>query len=305
MARPWEVFAQGKGPPSATNPKWGALQELTHGTHLNAASRIAEDGKITGALIYDGKLKATRTEVIYFSPNTWSDGSRYGAFEFAVHWDTLLRGRTLYWVEAIRSYKIPIYRFLLSSRDVSALGVTPYDPDTDAGPIRRVGADWFWAQGFVAEIVIDETLPLSNVFQMNFVRHHEHYCSLKRSSCPEAGYSKSWRNHAAFMAFLLGTGLMTLEDQLKDTRGMPSFAAESALTHLYLPLVREPSFGKGQVSDDKTARLVLRAAALLLHSSTRGRAKKLAALIDTQDRAERAFLEIIKKHFSAPNFEFS
>jgi hypothetical protein len=99
-------------------------------------------------------------------------------------------------------------------------------------------------------------------------------------------------------------GLKTLEDQLKDVDGQPSSAVQSALWHLAEPLVRNPERGSGPIGDDKSARLTLRAAALLLHSGTRSRAKNLAALVDTEERAERTLLQIVRKHFEVPAFEF-
>ncbi len=302
MTKPWEEFTAGKGAPSAANDEWGQLTWLTHGTHLTEASRIAEDGRIAGGLIYDGKLRTTRTEVIYFSPNTWHGGSRYGAFDFVVEWETLAQGRSLYWVEAIKSYKIPIYRFLLSQRNPVGLAVTPYDPKADLGPIRQIGTEWFWARGYAAEVVIDEAWSLSDTLRLNFVKHHDDYCSLKNRHCPEAGWGKSWRKHAAFMGWLLGRGLVSLNEQLVEA-GKVSDEAQSALGHLHRAIIDSENFG-GPIADDENAKAVVRAAGLLMHGGQLKQARQVMALIDTEDRASRVFRDLVADQFGFSSFEF-
>ena len=304
MVKAWEEFARGRGtPPTEDFDDWRTLNELTHGTHLTAASRIAEDGQIAGGLIYDGILRQTRTEVVYFSPNSWGDGTRYGAFEFVVDWETLIQGRQIYWVEAIKSYTIPIYRFLLSRRDVTSLDVRSYNPESDIGPIRKVGGVWYWAPRNVAEIVIDEALSLADVRRVNFVKHHDRYCSLKRSPCVEAGWNKSWRAHAAFVGMLLARGLINGNDLLVDAEGKPSMETRGALNHLFHALVNEPDFEGGPVSRNKQARSLIRAGALTLHSGAKSRATALVELIDTEERAKEALLRLVRDHFEDPSFE--
>lgn len=238
-AAEWGAFTVGKDPAGPGSEHWTRITSVRHSTHLTSGIRIAEDQKISAELIYDGKLATTRTKVVFFSPNHWNDGSRYGTLEFEVNWSDLLQGRNLYWVEPIRDYRIPVHRFLLS-RKPPAPGLTPYDPTVDTGPLRRIGDDWFRTSDAASEILTDEDVPLSEVTSFDVTRHHEKYCSLGRSSCLEAGHSGFLKISRRFQAALLGNGLTAL-NRLMIRNGTLSHAASHGLCGLPLPLaVRRP-----------------------------------------------------------------
>lgn len=301
MAQAWKKFTLGRAPAGPGAEGWSPLVSVTHATHLLPAIRIAEDRALSAELIYDGILKSTRTKVVYFSPNTWNEGSRYGAFEFTVDWSTLLAGRKLYWVEDINSYRIPIYRFLLSSKDVSDLGVHEYDADAAGGPIRRVEDEWFWATGYAAEVVIDDDLPLLNVTRFGFGQHHDHLCSEGRNgTCQERGYDGSSRAIGSLMGVLLGRDINSLDDLLtKD--GLTSGDGYRALSNMWPLLMRGTGFG-GTVGDPERALDLVRAAVLSIQAGDRERVKRLMGLIIDEPTADAAYLRLIREHFDNPTF---
>ena len=304
MPHAWEAFTEGRAPAGPGAEGWSPLGSVTHTTHLLPAIRIAEDRTLSAELIYDGILNATRTKVVYFSPNTWNEGSRYGAFEFTVDWNTLLDGRSIYWVEDIRSYRIPIYRFLLSRGNLSGLPVQGYDPDTDNGPIRRVGGEWFWATGYAAEIVIDEDLPLWDVTKFGFGQHHDHLCSDGRNgTCRERGYDGSSRAISSLMGVLLGRDIKSL-DELLTKDGLTSGDGYRALSNMWPLLIRGNVFG-GPVGDPDRALDLVRAAVLSIQAGDRERVKRLMGLIADEPTADAAYLRLIQKHFDDPTFAWS
>lgn len=300
----WERFTAGRAPAGPGVADWSPLVSVTHSTHLLPAIRIAEDRSLSAELIYDGVLQATRTKVVYFSPNTWGEGSRYGAFDFTVDWKALLAGRQLYWVEAIRTYKYAIYRLLLTNKSVGALPVIPYDPVSDDGPIRKTGDDWFWATGYAAEVVVDEDVPLHEVTKLAFGRHHDSFCSERGSGkCPERGHEGTSRAIRAFIGVLLGRDIHSLDALLTDDR-LPSADCYHALSNTWPLLIRGNPFG-GPVTDAAQALDVVRAAALMIQAGDRERVKRLMGLIADEATADSAYLQLIREHFDAPSFTWT
>lgn len=296
----WSTMLGGWGAP-LVDTRWHRLATLWHSTHLGPTLRIAEDRMISGGLIYDGKLRETRTEVIYFSPTSWTNGSRYGAFQFEIDWGTLIAGRRLYWVETLNNYEHRIYRFLISGADVSHLPVTLYDPERDGGPIRKIGDAWYWASGYAAEVVIDEAVPVHDLTALRFERHHNEYCSdTGISKCPERGFSGSWNAHSLLIAALLGRGLKTLNDLLLE-EGNASNAVSDTVHRVWKKLILNNPFA-GPVADNDLALDVMASACLVLHGGDAERAKRMANLIDGEARADAALMSIIRSHFGLPDF---
>ncbi|MEN3974602.1 hypothetical protein [Emcibacter sp. SYSU 3D8] len=246
----------------------------------------------------------TRTEVIYFSPNYWAEGSRYGSFQFEIPWLTLIQGRKLYWIEVIRTYQTPIFRFLISRHDVAQLPVSPYDPQVHKGPIRQVGADWYWAAGWAAEIIVDDAIPLYELSRLTFVNHHDSYCSQKwlRGKCPEKGITGSSHAQAQFLACLLGRPLESTNDLLLEGESF-AFGVSGGVSQIWWHLINGVEYG-GPVTDDANAKDQIRAAFMFLHAGDRKTARRFISRIDTEDRADRIMREIIQTHFKLPTFDW-
>jgi hypothetical protein len=103
--------------------------EMVHHTcHVADAFRMFEGRKIRSSLIWDeSRLNNTRTCVAWLSPNHWTNGSLYGNINFHFDWRDLVAGKRSYWVEAIKSYRPPAFRILITAKDPGS-GLQPY-PD--------------------------------------------------------------------------------------------------------------------------------------------------------------------------------
>lgn len=300
-ASEWEQFTAKKRPAGLDSGDWTRITTVRHGTHLTAAIRIAEDRKIGAELIYDGKLLSTRTKVVFFSPNTWGDGSRYGPLEFEVNWLDLLAGRELYWLEPIKTYKLPIHRFLLS-RAPTVPGLTRYDPTTNNGPLRLIDGVWLRTSADVCEILIDEDISLSEVTKFAITKHHDQYCSLGRADCEEAGANGMSRTSRRFQAALLGQGLKDL-NRLMVADGKLTQDVAHGVTGLHLALGGLKGF-VGSVTNDADAQSVLKGAMLLLKSGDRDAAHSLARLLKSSEERDRILLDLVREHFDLPLWEW-
>lgn len=267
------------------------------------AIRIAEDRQISVSLIYDGKLRESRTEVAYLSPKRWGGGSIYGSFCFDVSWAAISEHRKLYWVEANRAFRNPIARFLLSWHDVGRLDVTPYDPTKDNGPLRAVGDKWYWLDSSVPEIVIDDPIPASDLVRLIFDDHRQGYCNYtKNSSCPEMDAGKCLEAQASFIARLLGGGALGLEELMVDGTGF-AWGVYGAFQTLWRRLFSKRMWG-GPVTADEIALDIIVGACLAYNAGERERAQRLMDLIDTEERAERMFCDLIRARFEFPTFKW-
>ncbi len=130
--------------------------------HVPEARRILEDERIKAGLVHDeSRLKSSRVCVTWLSANTWRYGSIYGNVQFTFDWRSIVKGRRVYWVEAMEGYKPAAYRFLLTDRDLTGSSyVKSYDPEIDNGPLKQKGSKWYWNGKYTSEFMIDEDLLL-------------------------------------------------------------------------------------------------------------------------------------------------
>lgn len=298
----WKSFATSAVP--GMDPRWEEFGAVWHYTHMLPAIRIAEDRQISVGLIYDGKLLATRTEVAYLSPKRWGGGSIYGSFCFEASWPKIQQHRKLYWVEENRKYQNPIARFLLSWHDVKDLPVTPYDPTTDDGPLRLVGDKWYWLNTCVPEIVIDDPIPFSQLTRLTFESHRQGYCHHTKSrTCSEMDAAKRIDVQTAFVARLVGGGAIGLEDLMVDGDDF-AWGVYNGFSYLWRRMFKANGWG-GPIANDVAAADVIGGACLAYHSGDKDQAKRLMALIDTEERAERLFREMIRTRFDFPTFDWT
>jgi hypothetical protein len=279
------------------------MTAVWHNTHLTPAVRIAQDRRITGGLIYDGKLRDTRTEVVYLTPKYWPDGNIYGSFCFEMEWAEIAKNRALYWVEENTSHSNTIARFLLSWNDVSKLPVTLYNPTDCDGPLRLHGGQWYWLGSIVPEIVLDEAIYTISVKQLTFDTHRDGYCHPTRGwSCRERGHGGSIDSQSSFVARLLADTSLGMED-LMIGNGEFTHGVRGGHTTLWARLFKGHAWG-GPLSDDGAAADVISAACMAYHVGDRDKAKRLMSMIDTKDRADRVFREMIRTRFAFPTFDW-
>jgi hypothetical protein len=298
----WERSTAGRGLPGS-DPAWSEMETVWHNTHLVPAIRIGQDRRISGGLIYDGKLRQSRTEVVYVTPKPWGGGSIYGSFCFQMEWVEIAKGRQLYWVEENLAHENPISRFLLSWNDVSALPVTPYDPTRDNGPLRLSGDRWFWLSTTVPEIVIDDVIYTISLSRLTFDLHRDGYCHPTRGfSCRERGHRGSTDAQTSFVARLLGDPAVGLEDLLVSD-GSLTPGVYGALSTLYRRLLGKRNWG-GPIDDYTLATDTVTSACLAYHLGEPDRAKRLLDMIDSDERAETVFRDLIRRRFAFEAFDW-
>jgi hypothetical protein len=183
------------------------LTEVYHVAHVPDACRIIEDGRIKAGLIGDeSRLRRTRTSVCWLSANYWHPGSIYGTVQFTFRWDDIIRDRHVYWVED-RPYTPRAYRFLITDRDPSTLGlVQPYDPEAAKGPLRLRDGTSYWNAQCTSEFMVDADLPLRRCVEITTITHRDDRCRLYPSGCAEATRN-IWSTGAQTLAYVIGRNL--------------------------------------------------------------------------------------------------
>ena len=293
----WSPFG-GKlaAPPKPLDLRWSPLDRVQHVTHVTLARRIIEDGTIAPGLVGEGCLATTRRRVAWVSPNTWGDGTRYGSVEFTFDWLPLVGTRSLMWVEPIK-YGLQTVRFLLTDKpaDWSALGLVPYDPAIDDGPLQTFAGDWYRRRDIVVEVMIDGDIPLGGCLELGFVKHHPSFCSLKRSNCAEA--STTPRTPARILGYIIGAGLHGADHSLASGDD-PIGGLDQSFSDLWFSLGGKNC--KGPMATMIDAKIVARSAALFAGEGRFAEAKQVFHLINTEDLALDALREVIRDHFGRP-----
>jgi len=152
---------------------------------VREAFRMFEDQTIRSISVGSkGKLK--HTAVVWLSPNSWANGSRYGNVSFKLDWATLAKDQQFYWVGAIEYEKTTACQILITREHHPELDLYPYD--TDDGPLYYDSRHDIWysnQRNITCEIMVDRDLPLSECEMVSFEDHHKHYCNRDGSNCPD------------------------------------------------------------------------------------------------------------------------
>lgn len=221
---PWTVHTVGEPGTNECCP----LVTLSHVTHVENALEIVRRGEITAGLVYDeSALRDSRTTVVWLSPNDWGNagGSRYGNVEFVLDWKSLLVGRNAYRIE-VQDYSPRAFRILLAREDLSET-YPVYDASTDPGPWRSDPANntHFWNGQICLEIMLAESIPLEQVREVRFCKHHAQRCCIAPGACPDAGLLPA-EGGGLFLAGMISRGI--------DPE--------------YLPIIRSQTQGNGSLT---------------------------------------------------------
>ncbi|MGY3484439.1 hypothetical protein ACVW1C_002322 [Bradyrhizobium sp. USDA 4011] len=288
-------------PTSATARAYHELKTVHHVVHVPGARRILEDDRIRAGLIYDeSRLNKSRTCVAWVSANTWGPGSIYGNVQFSFSWRDIIRGRQLYWVEAIK-YSPHAYRLLVTNRDLSnSRHVTPYDPRTDKGPVVRQGGRWYWNGDYTSEFMVDSDLELADCTGFSFIRHRPDRCRLYQSGCKDRN-APTYRIGGRVLAFLLGNSLHSVDSQLKAANAFRpeqplSDAVDTGVDGILRVLGKADNFG-GALVRPLSAEAALMGALALYGSDQRKAALELVGMLKSNSVFEKALVNIIEKHF--------
>ena len=232
--KPWHKFSVGD---PSDNPRWTEptckpFDQVWHVTHISNALTIIPQGTIRPQLIYDKSILNTRrTLVNWVSPNHWSPGYRYGNVAFDFGWSQIIEGRRFYWVEVMEDYHPTACRILLTDNDYDDdPGLRPYDPTLGDGP-------WWWDDSehihyrnsnICLEFMLEFELSVPQCKSINFVKHHDKYCCVDSSFCPDFGLGHQ-EAAARFLAGLIGEDIDVSAAPIdaKSIRGGWHWLAES------------------------------------------------------------------------------
>jgi hypothetical protein len=290
-------------PTSATALAHRRLLTVHHVVHVPVARRIFEDELIRAGLIYDeSRLNRSRTCVTWLSANTWGPGSIYGNVQFSFSWRDIIRGRHLYWVEAIDKYSPPAYRLLVTDRDLSnSRYVTPYDPRSDEGPVRKQDGRWYWNDKYTSEFMVDSDLDLSDCTAFSFIDHRRDICRLHGSACKDREAPK-YRIGGRVLAFILGNSIHSIDAQLKAANSFRpkeplSDAVDDGADGILRVFGRTNNFG-GAISKSSSAQAILKGALALYGADQRKSALGLIGMLRSVSVFEYAFIDVVERHFA-------
>jgi hypothetical protein len=224
-------------------PSCQKFEQVHHVTHIPTAIRIVEDECIHPDLVFDKcRLNSDRIRVVWLSPNTWHDGSRYGNVEWTYDWAKLIEDKNYYWVEAM-SYKPPACRILVTPNEHS--GLTPYAPSQSSGPWwHDQDSDVHYRNGnYCLEIMFEGDLPITQSTRLGFVQHHANYCNISPTQCSYRGTEV----HQACKLFLSSLAARDLALPNHLLAGQATLL-NSVLTDFYYLLSRSYEY-RGQITD--------------------------------------------------------
>jgi hypothetical protein len=209
-----------------------------HVTHFYQALRIVEDQKIRADLIKDkSKLNASRTLVAWVSPKNWPAGYMYGSIRFQIPWARLVRGKKYYWVETM-DYRPIACRILVSDKHYEKL--KPYDPAKGEGPWIVENERHYFNDEYCLEILIEGDIPLSQVATVDFVEHHQEWCTMNKKKL--ASLCDQSKKNASYVGACFVGELITRDLTLKlpgFTRDIGGVQSPSESLHAALIVLRD------------------------------------------------------------------
>jgi hypothetical protein len=200
---------------------------VSHVAHIATALRIIQDKRIAAGLVFDkSKLNTKRILVTWLSPNDWSgtSGFRYGNIRFRYKLDDLIADKRFYWVESI-AYSIPACRILLTKKEHE---LPIYDPADRTGPwwFNKEEGRHYFNSNYCLELMFEDDIPVTESTKVDFVNHHDNYCSVHRynpKKCAELGID-AHRAGGRFLAAAIATGTDISDVTFGDSGDPLSFA---------------------------------------------------------------------------------
>lgn len=300
---PWQRFRVGEPSADPEQPErtCSSLRIVFHIAHLEAAHRIIVDGKIRSGLIFDeSKLNRERILVAWLSPNTWFHGYRYGSVCFDFDWPRLAKDHRYYWVESI-AYGVPACRILLTKNDYSGHPILiPYDPTTGDGPwwLDEASNTHYFNGKYCLEFMVERDIEISELWDLDFVKHHSHQCSIDPKSCPERGMS---HNDAAtkFLARLVGAKVV-LPDSIRRNNSSRWRKYAAALASIATGQVRRTVTFDGVLTPGDPSSLPVARALLNMFAtpSLHDEIPDIARLFSSSDDVRELFTVLIKELFA-------
>lgn len=207
----WNKFSVGS--PSSRN-NWiekdcVPFSSLDHVTHIKNSLPILIEGRIKSGLVFDESiLNKQRILVSWLSPNTWG-AYRYGNVRLKFKFNNIIENKKYYWVESI-AYGVPACRILITDKKHDNL--SPYDPTKKDGPWWfDVSHEQHYFNGrYCLEFMVEDDLLIDEDIKLDFVTHHERWCSVHRNNpnqCSDLGLAE-WHSAGKFIATVLADSIV-------------------------------------------------------------------------------------------------
>ncbi len=206
----WVKFSVGS--PSTrhnwTNRDCVPFSSLDHVTHIKTSLPILIDRRIKSGLVFDESiLNQQRILVSWLSPNVWG-GYRYGNVRLRFKFNNIIENKKFYWIESI-AYGVPACRILITAKKHE--GLSPYNP------MKKYGPWWFDVSNeqhyfnghYCLEFMVEDDLLVTQNVELDFVSHHERWCSINRnnpSKCSDLGLAE-WHSAGLFLATVLADSI--------------------------------------------------------------------------------------------------
>lgn len=300
--KPWEKFKIGNKSERSNwiNTSCQELDIIYHVAHLETADRILKDKQCRAGLIYDKSiLNKERILVNWLSPNTWSNGSRYGNVGFGMDFKDLAEGMHYYWVESI-SYGIVACRILITDQDHDD-ELERYDPTKRDGP-------WFfdieenvhyWNGNYTLEFMFEGDIKISAFSSLHFFDHHDKFCNVDHETCKDKSISSADAGER-FIAGILANDLPVVAKHFSEKK-RGKIIANHLLTH-YIERIKNRTikllFENGFIKHDHPlAPVMLKAALAKLSAGNREECKLLIDLFYDVVHFEQTLVNVAVKKF--------
>ena len=255
------------------------------------------EGELRAGLVYDeSKLNRHRIQVVWVSPNEWTNGYRNGNIRFAFDWRRIVANRRAYWVEAITRYRPTACRILITDIDRDDL-LRRYDPEVLDGPWQysRVEDQHFWNGDYTLEIMIERDIKLDECIELAFVDHHSAMCAVDYRNCPDNLGTPHGSQGPRLLATLLGRSA-TVPSQIVWRHGREVTSVMQAVSFLRVRLLEigRDAPAQGPVTFDTSPAVALTRAILAAYGrDDRESALALATMFASADDLGRSFEQLV------------
>jgi len=300
--KPWEKFKIGSKSERSNwiNTSCQELGTIYHVAHLETADRILKDKQCRAGLIYDKSiLNKERILVNWLSPNTWSQGSRYGNVGFGMDFKDLAEGMRYYWVESI-SYGIAACRILITDQDHDD-NLEPYDPTKRDGPwyFDKEEDVHYWNGNYTLEFMFEGDIAISSFSSLHFFDHHDSFCNVDHETCKDKGISSPEAGER-FIAGILADDLPIVAKHFREKK-----RGKLIPNHLLIHCIERIKnrtikilFENGFIEHDSPlAPVMLKAALDQLHAGNRDDCKMLIGLFYDVEHFEKTLVNAVVQKF--------
>lgn len=310
MQKEWAKFSVGS--PSTrknwTNQNCVPFDSLDHVTHIRSSLPILIDQRIKSGLVFDKSiLNQQRILVSWLSPNVWGGGYRYGNVRFRFNFNKILNNKKFYWVESI-AYGVPACRILITDQDHEKL--SPYEPRERNGPwwFDISTNQHYYNNNYCLEFMVEDDLLITEDVVLDFVSHHDRWCSIHRNDptkCSDLGLAE-WHSAGIFLATVLADSVnfpFQLFNNDKNYRIPRTLEyCWSDLKSNLTELDNVTFYGKISHKDDAALPLS-RAICNAFAYSGIDEARVIISLFESNDDLAKSLAQLIARHFSLSNWQ--